>query len=344
MTPSRIVWIDDSLERRRLALRIFHEKCQITAAHPAELNLTDSEQLKDQLRADIVVVDYDLSQEPHPTTKAIFPWRAPAIVGLLGSLGSSDPLARRIPVYVVSSHFEEKGRPWSYSQLSSFDRILDDVTVEASGFAASVLADIESYRSHLSATRRVDESLVNQMMRPPASAIRTAVAACSWFLQRPTIDINQETSQSYQVTGELDHSPLELSRWVRHHLMRLPGPLLDSFGAAAFLGLKHNSFIRMEERWESASYRGIFHHASRLWWREELSIVGMSLEVADNDMEFCPLAAKRGEKSRVDTLAFAADSTDRRSDKGTPVSRLSVDPDETVFVQPLFERFYRIPR
>ncbi|MCK4765610.1 MAG: hypothetical protein KAW12_25645 [Candidatus Aminicenantes bacterium] len=64
---------------------------------------------------------------------------------------------------------------------------------------------------------------------------------------------------------------LSISSWVRHTLMKKPGFLYDRMWAATLLGIKEESFAKVENIFEDAEYRGIFADQSReRWWQSKL--------------------------------------------------------------------------
>ncbi len=92
--------------------------------------------------------------------------------------------------------------------------------------------------------------------------------------QRLEAVIPDEIKMSYKGTGLL----LLISKWVRNALMKRPGFLFDKLWAATFLGIKEESFHKVEHLFEKAKYSGIFtHRGEELWWQSKLRSILSSL-------------------------------------------------------------------
>lgn len=65
--------------------------------------------------------------------------------------------------------------------------------------------------------------------------------------------------------------PITISRWIRHTLLKRPGFLYDQLWVATLLGIKENSFKKIERIFDAAKYNGIFavEDAPR-WWPAEI--------------------------------------------------------------------------
>lgn len=62
-----------------------------------------------------------------------------------------------------------------------------------------------------------------------------------------------------------------LARWIFSTLLRRPGFLYDRLHAATLLGLKEESFGKVEALFEKALYRGVFATSARpKWWASEI--------------------------------------------------------------------------
>ena len=64
---------------------------------------------------------------------------------------------------------------------------------------------------------------------------------------------------------------MAISNWVRHTLVAKPGFLYDKLWTATLLGLKEQSFSKVEGLFEDAKYDGIFHDESNArWWQTKI--------------------------------------------------------------------------
>lgn len=64
---------------------------------------------------------------------------------------------------------------------------------------------------------------------------------------------------------------LNISRWVRHTLIAKPGFLYDRLWTATLLGIKEESFKKVEKIFEEAKYNGIFaDESNERWWQSKL--------------------------------------------------------------------------
>lgn len=63
---------------------------------------------------------------------------------------------------------------------------------------------------------------------------------------------------------------ITISRWVRHVLMRKPGFLYDRLWTATLLGIRIESFAKVEKHFENAKYDGIFFDKeNERWWQSK---------------------------------------------------------------------------
>jgi CheY-like chemotaxis protein len=62
-----------------------------------------------------------------------------------------------------------------------------------------------------------------------------------------------------------------ICHWVRNVLLEKPGFLYDRLWAATLMGIKEESFIKVEKHFEEAVYKGIFTDSSnKRWWQSML--------------------------------------------------------------------------
>jgi hypothetical protein len=63
---------------------------------------------------------------------------------------------------------------------------------------------------------------------------------------------------------------LELSKWVRNTLMKRPGFLYDRLWLATLIGIKEESFYKVEKKFSGALYNGIFSNPDNpRWWKSD---------------------------------------------------------------------------
>lgn len=64
---------------------------------------------------------------------------------------------------------------------------------------------------------------------------------------------------------------IEISKWVRNILLKRPGFLYDRAWVATYLGIKQESFHKVEYLFEDAKYKGIFFSRSdERWWKSKV--------------------------------------------------------------------------
>ncbi len=74
-----------------------------------------------------------------------------------------------------------------------------------------------------------------------------------------------------------------ISEWVRHTLIEKPGFLYDRLWAATLIGIKEDSFKKVEKLFEDAKYRGIFaDEGDERWWQSKLREI-MFMKFPDSD-------------------------------------------------------------
>jgi CheY-like chemotaxis protein len=75
---------------------------------------------------------------------------------------------------------------------------------------------------------------------------------------------------------------VNISHWIRKTLLMRPGFLYDSLWAATLIGIKEESFKRIEKQFSDARYEGIFlDQSERKWWKSKLlSILSEKVDVA----------------------------------------------------------------
>jgi CheY-like chemotaxis protein len=76
---------------------------------------------------------------------------------------------------------------------------------------------------------------------------------------------------------------LTIYRWVRHTLMEKPGFLYDRLWTATLLGIKEESFKKVEHIFEKAKYNGIFSDkGDERWWQSKVKEI-LYVELPDTD-------------------------------------------------------------
>ena len=76
--------------------------------------------------------------------------------------------------------------------------------------------------------------------------------------------------------------PISISRWVRHTLMSKPGFLYDQLWAATSLGIKEQSFKKVQDAFVEARYKGIFaDEGNQRWWQTRIKEILYSKFPAD---------------------------------------------------------------
>jgi len=86
---------------------------------------------------------------------------------------------------------------------------------------------------------------------------------------RPRLDaiLPEELKKNYEDKSLV----ISISRWVRHTLMSKPGFLYDRLWAATSLGIKEQSFEKVQNTLAEASYKGIFADEGNLrWWQTRI--------------------------------------------------------------------------
>ena len=77
---------------------------------------------------------------------------------------------------------------------------------------------------------------------------------------------------------------MAISNWVRHTLIAKPGFLYDRLWSATLLGLKEQSFNKVEDLFKDAKYDGIFHdEGNERWWQTKIREIIFS-KFPDSDM------------------------------------------------------------
>jgi CheY-like chemotaxis protein len=76
---------------------------------------------------------------------------------------------------------------------------------------------------------------------------------------------------------------LNISKWVRHLLMKKPGFLYDRLWTATLLGLKEGSYKKVEHLFAKAKYNGIFSDENNeRWWQSKVREI-LFLEFPESD-------------------------------------------------------------
>jgi CheY-like chemotaxis protein len=76
---------------------------------------------------------------------------------------------------------------------------------------------------------------------------------------------------------------LTIYRWIRHILIEKPGFLYDKLWTATLLGIKEESFKKVEHIFEKAKYNGIFSdQRNERWWQSKVKEI-LYAELPDSD-------------------------------------------------------------
>ncbi len=71
---------------------------------------------------------------------------------------------------------------------------------------------------------------------------------------------------------------MTISRWTMHTLIERPGFLYDRLWAATLLGIKEESFKKIEDKFTGAEYNGIFaDKGNKRWWQTKLREILFSI-------------------------------------------------------------------
>lgn len=86
---------------------------------------------------------------------------------------------------------------------------------------------------------------------------------------------------------------LSISKWVRYTLINKPGFLYDRLWAATLLGIKEESFKKIESIFADAKYRGIFKDKkNERWWQSKLRDIIFSQFPGDDSIYTWELGRK----------------------------------------------------
>jgi len=109
------------------------------------------------------------------------------------------------------------------------------------------------------------------------------------LLKAPNIEmLKLETILPSYLKDNFDDKGLStnLSSWVRNMLMERPGFLYDKLWASTLLGIKIDSFHKVEETFKAARYKGIFSDDSKpRWWKASLLEI-LSKKVIEPGLSF----------------------------------------------------------
>ncbi len=118
----------------------------------------------------------------------------------------------------------------------------------------------------------------------------------------------------------------ELSKWIRKTLFTKPGFLLDSLWISTLIGVKENSFNKIEKYFKDAIYNGIYANDDKIrWWQSKIKEIlfskftdseeylpwklGISFdEIDDDDLSKCYVCKEK----YPETVAYTDDEMGKR--------------------------------
>ena len=72
-------------------------------------------------------------------------------------------------------------------------------------------------------------------------------------------------------------SVIDSANWIRKILLRFPGILYDELHASTFLGISVKAFKELQERFNDATYTGIFQTNNKYYWKSILRNISIDL-------------------------------------------------------------------
>ncbi|MAT40467.1 MAG: hypothetical protein CL946_12795 [Ectothiorhodospiraceae bacterium] len=263
----KIIWIDDLPSRKSssklLETKIKDKLNKKTEFNDAEVHFADVSQqdlftLLDNIRihgdADLILMDHLLTNVERPT------------VGSTAAEFLREKMAAMPIVCVTGENLTKIGAHRS----SLYDEILAIEKVSKS--AALLISIAKSYKVLREKPPKSVGQLINLLGVPKTDRERLAMILPDDL----KLGMNRDKNNSI----------LRMSRWVRNTLLERPGFLYDRLWTATLLGIKENSFHKVEAFFEGAKYSGLFCVDGRdRWWQSQLrQILADVVSVGKNEL------------------------------------------------------------
>lgn len=202
---------------------------------------------------DLILVDYKFDKLP---------------LSLFKSGGSLYSVLRGysklIPIYLISVL---KG---DINKIGDFEYFIGDELLEKENF----LADDVNYHKNLRAATTNKESLLSLLLVPDED--KETISA----LLTPMMKTTESNDDEISLT---ENKNIVIYNWLAHIFFEKDGPLVSEQGAALFLGISVDYFIKLKPTFETATYKGAFESSfSERWWISLLEDIVIDIEDPDN--------------------------------------------------------------
>jgi hypothetical protein len=241
-TKSKILWIDDDNNQEGAAKNLANELDQdfIFKNLKGEKFLDNAKQfLSDAQGCSLIVLDHRLNKI---ADKNII--TGPSVAEIIRQKVKAVPI---ISVTAIDLNDVDERTKTVYDQILEANRIGDHYQ--------RVKALIKGYQTLRRRVPKNAKQLLNYLKAPEVDNERLIAV------------IPEEIKMGKMSAGSIKR----ISDWVRGVLIIKPGFLIDVLWAATICGVKFESFRKIENKFKSSLYKGIFSNNSDIrWWKSHL--------------------------------------------------------------------------
>ncbi len=246
----RIIWIDDSPDERSVEARNLDSRINTRTSFINVEDQVTEEVIRDEVltmeEPDLILMDHSLDRSDSDFFK-----KGSTAAALIHERWPTCPI---ICITAVDSHEVDSRQRSEYIELIPFEDI--------SSFDQKFLTIAKGFRK-LKANYPRNPQDILRMLKAPQEDYDKILAIL------PT-----------QLKGESlsDTSLLELWRWLNNIFFERPGLLYDELWTATLLGVKPDSFHKIESLFTSTRYKGVFANDDEpRWWKSK--VVGKLAEI-----------------------------------------------------------------
>jgi hypothetical protein len=235
------LWIDDDQSRKNLLdtikkkLNVDGEFIDVTG----ENIVTKIEEILSKSKFDLILMDHILNGAAEASIQT-----GSTTAEYIRETKPDCPIVGITAVKVTDIDFHKKS---IYEDLFEVSKISEHYD--------SILSIAKSYSTLVEKRPQNNDDLIGLLKAPKD------------ITERLTIIIPEEIKRNYEDKSLL----INISKWIRHSLMLKPGFLYDQLWAATLIGLKADSFHKVEQLFKKAKYVGLFSDkGNERWWQAQI--------------------------------------------------------------------------
>jgi len=238
-TSLKFIWIDDDPSRKKSASSLEQQlnvKC--TFIDVKKKNVDYIKEIK-AINPDLILVDHNLTEIAEGTIK-----KGSTIAALI---------RETYPNYAIACITGQDYDNMDPNQRLSYEAVFDFAHIKR--FYPTMKSIAMAFRQMRSTPPQDIEHLF-KLMKVPKEDKEKLLAI-----------LPHEIKDNFNSNGNFSI----ISHWIRNFLLKRPGFLYDRLWAATLLGFNEDGFTKVEEKFKTAQYSGIFaDDIDKKWWKSKL--------------------------------------------------------------------------